>query len=193
MERTVNTSTGSGGGDMIRKKIRGSQPSNCPLTLFGGTGGPEAYRHLPWEPTYPKLSWGYQSVERGPLRLPPDSFSPPPPSLSPRPLQSLSLSLRHCPIAGKPARQYGQLGTQQPETLDRRCFGRKTSHIYLLSQVYQIPFKVLGPSAARIATREDLTNGATHGSSGEAIPAQVFMQVIASSVVCRASQADCTR
>ncbi len=92
MERMVNTFTEFGGGDMIKKKIPGSQPSNYPLTLFGGTGDLEAYRHPLWEPTCPRPSLGYQLVARGRLRFPPDSLSPSLPSSSPRPLQSPSTS-----------------------------------------------------------------------------------------------------
>jgi hypothetical protein len=83
MAKTVNTSTMFGGADMNRKKILGSQPSNCPLTLFGGIGGLEAYRHPLREPTSPKPSMGYQPDACVLLRSPPDSFSHPLPSSSP--------------------------------------------------------------------------------------------------------------
>jgi hypothetical protein len=59
----------------------------------------------------------------------------------------------------------------------------QTLRLPILLQVHQLPFKVLGPSAVQIATREELTNGATQGSSGEAVTAQVFVLVFISSLV----------
>jgi hypothetical protein len=82
--KTVNTSYVFGGGDMHQKKILGSQPSNWPLTLFGGVGGLDAYRHPLREPPCPEPSMGYQPVARVRLRPYSFSFSHPLPSSSPR-------------------------------------------------------------------------------------------------------------
>jgi hypothetical protein len=110
--RAVNTSTGFGGGDMTRKKIPGSQPSNCPLTLFGGIGGPEAYRPLLWEPTYPKP---FGELPIGRLRSLAIASGLVIASLLSVVATSPSFTRsfpRHPPTSGKPSRHGGQLCSQ---------------------------------------------------------------------------------